>query len=310
MAKKRKERLASASASSPNAQPSGERTPQNVWEAIFSLFWGPRTKYPFIAVTGLVVVVYAVWAAIPAEHQKALLSKIIPLPTPSPSPVSDNRQNLPIIVLNVNASPSKERVQTKVEYRDVIIYQALPTQNDCAQFHQIPTVPSFNIFPITYGTTSGCFDLPLLRMRKVVGGKYPSSDAEAIAGVTASLGEELFASIFIDNGAVDLEHSLNTTTARDVRITTTVSNEIGTTHSVTVLLTAKNAEGIQQKFPVHTGPNEKLELVPESGELFDAQLNVIDSGAAVGNNTVSIGDIKPGFANAKYLRFRVKVVGA
>lgn len=296
MARKKNKPLAAPSA--PQPTPASESTPKNITEAIFSLFWTPRMRYPFLIIAGLFVIVYALWIAIPADHQKAILSKIIQIPTPSPSP------NLPVIILNNYVGG----IQGNADNPDFAPVFA-QSNGDCTKFTSIPMEPSFNIFPITYEGSTGCFDLPLLRMRKL-NGQYPKKSSEMKNGISAFAGEELFGAIWLNNGAAENEELLSKTTAQDVRMSATISEETGPLHTVTVLVTARNAEGVRQEFLVNTGANERLEIIPKSGERFDANFNLIDANFQMGNNILAIGDIKPGFKSASYFRFRVKVVPA
>lgn len=171
-----------------------------------------------------------------------------------------------------------------------------------------PTYPAFNIFPITFENTyKECKDFPLLRMRKVIGEQLPKSDEEILAGVTASAGEEIFGSVYIDNGAAENIPRAKSL-ARDVRISTLISDEVSSLHTVEVLITAANAIGIRQVYKVNTGPNNKIEVVPNSGEQFDASGQLLQSGFSMGNNHIAIGDLHAGFKYSQFYRFRIKVI--
>lgn len=286
------------------------------------MFWTRRLKYPFLVITALFVIAYALWTAIPTDHQKNILSRLIPLTTPSPSPSlmtespsrvqrGDQPPNLPVIILNnyiIEKGAEKSLLQN-VDNPDFAPVSARPNNSDCTKSISIPSVPAFNIFPINYEGTTDCFDLPLLRMRKL-NGQYPKKDSEMRNGISASAGEELFGAIWVNNGAADNEELLSQTTARDVRMSATISSEISTQHKVTVIISALNADGIKQEFLVNTRADERLEFTPNSGERFDAEFNLTAANFQMGNNILGIGDIRPGFHYAAYFRFRVKVVSA
>ncbi len=170
-----------------------------------------------------------------------------------------------------------------------------------------PSVPTFNIYPLTFDPNNReCKDFPLLRLRQV-NGNYAHSAEEARAGIEAHAGDELFATLYVHNGAAsNLDRNL--TTAKNVHIRSRVSNETGSTHEVEVEVVADNAQGVVQSYSVKTASNERLEIVPNSGEQYDSESNLLQAGFAMGNNEVAVGDQKSCFEFAYFYRFRFRVV--
>ncbi len=173
-----------------------------------------------------------------------------------------------------------------------------------------PTTAQFNIYPLTFdASTIECKDFPLIQMRKVNGGSYPTNLQEMQAGVTATAGDEIFGTVYIHNGAAqNLPQSQ--TVAKDVHITTIVDTNVGTTHQIEVRATSPNTPGVNQFYKITTGANEKLEVVPNSGERYDNNGNIQEAGFNMGNNILSIGDLNACFQYSRFYRFRVKVVPA
>lgn len=184
--------------------------------------------------------------------------------------------------------------------------QVLRAEN-CSNAAKTPTL---NPFPLTFDdTTSECKDYPLVMMKKVNNGKYPKSISELNSGITASAGEELFVTVYIHNGAAtNLPESQ--TLAKDVSLISVVPNTVGTTRQIQIRANAANAQSILQNYTVTTGANERLEVVPNSGERFNYNGQIMESGFAMGNNELAIGSLKACFEYSRFYRFRVKVVTA
>lgn len=172
-----------------------------------------------------------------------------------------------------------------------------------------PQQPQFNIYPLTFAETANkCEDYPLLRLRDVQKDNYPKNEAEMNAGITAKAGDVLYVTMYVHNGASEaLPHAQ--TTAKNTKLTTTVSSETGTTHTIRALVSADNAiDAVDQFYKVTTGPNDSLEVIPNSGERFDSAGNLNEAGFALGDNTVSLSDFRAGVAQSRFYRFQVKVV--
>lgn len=172
-----------------------------------------------------------------------------------------------------------------------------------------PSVPTLNPYPLTFdASTVECKDYPLVMMKKVNGGSYPSSLQEMQAGITASAGEELFVTVYIHNGAAT-NFPDSQTLAKNVLVMSIVPTSTGSTRTIQIRAGADNAEPIYQNYYVNTGPNDRLEVVANSGERFNNNGQIMESGFAMGNNTIVVGDLKACFEYSRFYRFRVKVVG-
>jgi hypothetical protein len=55
--------------------------------------------------------------------------------------------------------------------------------------------------------------------------------------------------------------------------------------------------------------NERLEVVPSSGQILDyVGSGILKTNLEIGNNTIVVGDIKPLFQDGRFIRFTLKVV--
>lgn len=172
-----------------------------------------------------------------------------------------------------------------------------------------PTTPTFNPYPVTVQDGNSCTDFPLIRM-KVIGGQYPQSIAEVKQGITAKAGDYLYATMWIHNGA-DPSLPASQVTAKNTRLLTQVSEGTGSEQTVKAYITADNADEIvTQTYNVHIGANDRLEVVPNSGERFNHLGALMESGFQVGNYEASLGDLEACFEHAMFIRFQIKVVGS
>lgn len=171
-----------------------------------------------------------------------------------------------------------------------------------------PTSAAFNVYPLIYGSNPNqeCKDYPLVQMKKVNGGVYAANATELANGITATAGDEIYATIYIHNGANP--NSPASTVARNVRLNTNVTSHTGSTQTVTATVSADNASTISQSYKINVGANERVEVVPNSGEYFDWQANLVQSGLSIGNNTFNVGDQQACFDFARYYRFKIKVL--
>lgn len=174
-----------------------------------------------------------------------------------------------------------------------------------------PTQATLNYFPYTYESVSGigCTDFAPLVIRNLSRGEsYPTSLQDHADGVTASAGDELLVRMYIHNGA---QQGLDpqVTTARNVRADITVDGNAEPEHVIGGTISSSNTNTVAGSMSVHTGANERLEVVPGSGQIYDYQANAISS-APVGGTafSVSLGDMEACFEFSKFIVFKVRVV--
>ncbi|MCL5667249.1 MAG: hypothetical protein M1383_05780 [Patescibacteria group bacterium] len=179
-----------------------------------------------------------------------------------------------------------------------------------------PSVPTFNPFPWTFGDTAGydCTDFAPLVIRNVTQGQsYPQDIGQMSAGVNAQADDELYVRIYIHNGArQDLGDE---TTAHNIQAAITVDGSVEPEHVIGVTVTGQDQNGqpmapLYGSMSVHTGATDRLEVIPGSGEIFDYNANVIGS-APVGGEafTVDMGSQQACFEYARFIRFKVRVIG-
>jgi hypothetical protein len=141
-----------------------------------------------------------------------------------------------------------------------------------------------------------------------VNGKYSTSEDEWKNIRSVKAGDELFVLVYIDNGAAN-NLPLAQTLARSVKVKTSIDTSVGTNHTVSVSFGGDNTNTVSKSLTVRTAANEFLEVVPNSGELFDSYSHLIQSGLLVGNRITNLGDIAPGFETDLFLRFKIRVRG-
>lgn len=170
-----------------------------------------------------------------------------------------------------------------------------------------PTTPEFNPYPLTFQNTfEECKDFPLIRIR-TANGSYPTSSAQMAQGVTAQAGDELYVTMYIHNGAAP-NLPREQTLSKDVKLTTIFGGSNGN-YTIEARATSPNTDGINQFYKVTTGANDRLEVIPNSGERFDSAGNLQEAGFQMGDNIALIGDLDACFNFARFYRFRVRVVG-
>lgn len=168
-----------------------------------------------------------------------------------------------------------------------------------------PATATLNPFPVTY-TGEPCRDYPIISAR-LINGDYPRNAQEHNEGLAVSSGQEFYVSIYVHNGAA-LNLDPDQTTARNVQISTSVDSSIGAEHQVSARARGTNTNEIGGSFRIRTGPNDQLAAVPNSGELFDADGRIVDSG--FNPASYRVGDMLACFPYAVYVRFKVRVESA
>lgn len=173
-----------------------------------------------------------------------------------------------------------------------------------------PSVATLNPFPLNFGDDKApCTNYPLVDLRLASGGKYSQNEEEWNQGRTAKAGDELYVLMYIDNGAAN-DLPLAQTLARNVKVTTSVDTGVGPEHYVSVSARGDNTNVVSKTLPIRTGGDDFLEVVPNSGEVFNQQASPLKANIELGNNTYLVGDIKPGFETDLFLRFKIRVKSA
>lgn len=175
-----------------------------------------------------------------------------------------------------------------------------------------PVKAALNHWPVTFASPAElCHDYASVDAR-LVGDKetYSHSQEEWERGLTAHAGDEIYVVIYINNGAADNAEEINPGfgIARGVRLTTEVDGERAATHYVNVQFAGDNTNTVVNRKRINTAPNERLEVVPKSGAIFNyTATEILADGLDVGNNVILVGDFLPKWEDSRFVRFRLKV---
>lgn len=173
-----------------------------------------------------------------------------------------------------------------------------------------PTVATFNPYPVTFAPQGEvCKDYPAITAKNFTrGGQYPTSQSQFDAGIDATGGDIVDVLVYIHNGAA--QNVGDQAIARDVRVSTDFGLNQRIRHSIDTIFTGSNVSnsGFSGRVHVNTPGNERIEAVPNSGELFDANGNRLLSNLNLANSTYTIGDQLPCFEFSQFLKFKVRVV--
>jgi uncharacterized repeat protein (TIGR01451 family) len=181
---------------------------------------------------------------------------------------------------------------------------------DCAN---PPSTPTFNYWPVTYDddNTPFCHDFQAIDAAlDVANPQWSQSASDWNDGLTLQVGQQAAAGIYIHNGAANnLDPAL--TMARDVHIITETSTTPGSSHQIKVTFTASNAASYSKSFTVHTPANSTLEVIPNSGFMYDYQGRVIldQQNLNLGNSDFTLGELDACFEYSLFLTYKFKVKG-
>jgi hypothetical protein len=74
-------------------------------------------------------------------------------------------------------------------------------------------------------------------------------------------------------------------------------------------VTADNTKSVEGSYTIKTSDTQdRLELIPSSGGIFDYLAKPIKENIDIGNNTVLVGDLSPTWDDSKFIRFRLRVI--
>lgn len=177
-----------------------------------------------------------------------------------------------------------------------------------------PTTATFNHWPVTYEDedTPECHDYRAIDAAKYVQGQravFSQSESDWQNGLQLNAGEQGVALIYIHNGAAN-NLPTNQTIAKNVKITTQTDTSVGSKHTIKVTFTADNAATFTESYTVHTPSNAKLEVLPNSGQMYDYLANPVagQGNLNIGNSTFHLGDLQACFEYSLFFSFKFKVV--
>jgi hypothetical protein len=177
-----------------------------------------------------------------------------------------------------------------------------------------PTTATLNFWPVAFVPGVACHEYPPVDARLVGTDHFSLSREEWERGLVAKKGDEIYVSIRINNGAISNAEQLNPGRgiARNVRLKTAIAQESSEIHYVEVEFAGDNTNTVVSRFKIATRELARIEVLPNSGELFNpVTLNLTSKDFDVGNNTLVIGDLPPKYdgSGGVIIRFRVRVVG-
>jgi uncharacterized repeat protein (TIGR01451 family) len=176
-----------------------------------------------------------------------------------------------------------------------------------------PTAPVFNYWPVTYqsGTnTPFCHDFSAIDAAvDTTNLQWSHSEADWNDGLTLTTGQVGVAGIYIHNGAAN-NLPISQTTAQNVHIITRTETTVGTDHQISVTFTADNAAPYTKSFTIHTPANSRLEVIPNTGYMYDYQNHIIldQQGLNLGNSDFPLGVLDACFEYSLFLTYKFKVV--
>lgn len=173
----------------------------------------------------------------------------------------------------------------------------------------VPVEPVFNYWPVTFDriNTPLCSDFPVIDIAlDTEDPKFSSNESELRSIKTFNVGDQIVALLYIHNGAAD---NLPTeTVARNVRITTSIKRQQNY-YNITAVFTADNSSQKTDFVTIEVPANALLEVVPDSGFVFDYQGNLIMDMQAqdIGNSTYFLGNLDAGFEYSLFISYKLSV---
>lgn len=174
-----------------------------------------------------------------------------------------------------------------------------------------PLSAMLNYWPVTYSSPAEyCHDYQAVDAG-LVDGALSQDQEDWENGLTAHAGDAIYVGVWINNGAADNAEEINPRfgIARNVRLTTETETSPGTVHYVKVRFSGDNTNTVDSRFKILTNADERLEVVPLSGEIRNHRSNsILKQSFDVGNNTIPIGDMRPAWKDGRFIRFTIRVV--
>jgi uncharacterized repeat protein (TIGR01451 family) len=177
-----------------------------------------------------------------------------------------------------------------------------------------PTTPTLNHWPITYDdeNTPLCHDFRAIDAAVYTPNGTPEfsqSETDWQNGLQLNVGQEGVALIYVHNGAANNLPG-DQTMARNVKIETNTDEDTGSTHRLAVRMAGDNTNTVSESFTVKTPSDARLEVIPNSGFMYDYEGNLIldEQNLNLGNSTYTLGDLDACFEYSVFLTYRFKVV--
>lgn len=175
-----------------------------------------------------------------------------------------------------------------------------------------PVTPTLNYWPVTYDdvNTPFCHDFPAIDAAlDTTNPQFSDSESDWSNGLNMTDGQVGVALMYIHNGAAN-NLDPNQTTARDINITTQTDTSVGSSHRINVNFAGSNTNTVNKSFTINTPSNAKLEVIPNSGFMYDYQGHIIgdQQNLNLGNSTYHLGSLSACFEFSLFLSFKFKVV--
>jgi hypothetical protein len=176
-----------------------------------------------------------------------------------------------------------------------------------------PIRATLGYWPVTFSTTAeDCHIYSLVDARLARDDQYYSKNKEEWErGVTAHYKDEVYVSIYVNNGAADFHGQYDPTiaVAKNVVISTKTDTLTGSTHYIEVTASGDNIDTVYGRIKINTNPNERIEIVPRSGQIRNFMTDrILANGFEMGNNRIGVGDLKPFFQESLFIRYTIRIV--
>jgi hypothetical protein len=175
-----------------------------------------------------------------------------------------------------------------------------------------PTHAVLNHYPVSFtNPAEPCHDFPALSARLLPDEKYPQSEQDLTRVFRIHDGDVIRVRLYIDNGAAPINTNPEMTTARKVSLVTSLDSEQGPLHHVNISFGGENTNLESRALTIMTAPDERLEVVPKSGQLRN-WLNsdsLLRNNFEIGNNVFDLGDIEACWEHSLFLYYDLRVVG-
>jgi len=176
-----------------------------------------------------------------------------------------------------------------------------------------PLRATLGYWPITFfAPAEDCHIYSLVDARLARDDQYYSKNKEEWErGVTAHNKDEVYVSIYVNNGAADMDGKYDPAiaVAKNVVISTKTDTHTGSTHYIEVTASGDNIDTVYGRIKINTNPNERIEIVPRSGQIRNFTTDrILAYEFELGNNKIRIGDIKPFFQESLFIRYTIRIV--
>lgn len=178
----------------------------------------------------------------------------------------------------------------------------------CSYSAGVPEKAELNTqFPYTHtAPAESCSMYHALDVGKINQG-YSLNEEDWKNGMQVSPNEEFYALIYITNVAPNNLPDAKYI-AQNVKVQVEIDKNIGTDHWIKVNFSGDNTNIVAEQVPIFTESDSFLEIVPNSGILYDYLGQMISKKSfTLGETPVYLGNIPPGFQTDLQIRFKVRV---